>query len=45
VEAHQTRLAACAGKPPPSLAEPSPEVCSQLVAEAREWVAIHVVDW
>jgi hypothetical protein len=45
VEIYKKKLSACGENPPPALTNPRPESCSQIIAEAREWVAINVIAW
>jgi tetratricopeptide (TPR) repeat protein len=45
VEIYKKKLSACGEKPPQALANPPPESCAQIIAEAKEWVAINVIAW
>jgi hypothetical protein len=45
VDVYRRRLSACKGNLPRPLAQASREACEQCITEAREWVAVHIIDW
>jgi hypothetical protein len=45
VAAAKDKLSAGGGKPPPALANAEQGACDQVITEAGEWVAVHIIDW